>query len=68
MSVSYKKACDAPSLEGTPNLSATKIESQSDSYAIVENYQLYIGDSAKTTFAGNEINNRNVRVTISRKE
>jgi hypothetical protein len=35
MSVSYKNAFAAPSLESPPNLSATKIESQSDSHTIV---------------------------------
>ena len=35
MSMSYKNACAAPSLESPPNLSATKIESQSDSDVIV---------------------------------
>jgi hypothetical protein len=33
--MSYKNASAAPSLESPPNLSATKIESQSDSYVIV---------------------------------
>jgi hypothetical protein len=33
--MSYKNAYAAPSLESPPNLSATKIESQSDSYVIV---------------------------------